>query len=325
LVKHPQLRDNPLRVSPPRDAGAREIWSAYEHRYDLDQPDVLEIYRRWRELAAAYDALLLGEVYLLDPRNVARYVTGQDGLHAALCVTPTRVGWGADPIRTTLCEGVAAGNSYFAWPMSSHDDPRAPTRFGGGTRGSRRAIAFLTLLAGLPGIPFLYQGDELGLCDGKVPRERAVDPVAVRNVADGGRDGSRTPMPWRPGAGMGFTSGEPWLPFGGRRAVDTVAVQHREAGSYLNRTRSLLSTRRSNHDLSGDNPVEWLTMGGQLVAYQRGNALVVANCGPGGARLALPYGQWQLLFVSQEAAEIRDQGLELAEDTAAVLSLRQRR
>lgn len=322
LVKDPQLRDNPLRSAAPSNTSAREIWSAHEHRYDLDQPGVLEIYQRWRELAAPYDALLLGEVYLFDPWKVARYVAGQQGLHAALCVTTTRTGWDASLIRSTLREGVAAGNGYLAWPLSSHDDPRAPTRFGGGERGSHRALAYLTLLAGLPGIPFLYQGDELALENGEVPRERALDPVELRNVAGRGRDGSRTPIPWEPGAGLGFTTGEPWLPFGERRGEDTVAVQDQDPRSYLNRTRALLATRHSSTDLSGEKAVEWLASTGPIVAYRRGNVLVAANCGPDRDLLHLPQGDWEKVFVSQDAAQLRDRRLELAEDTAAVLYAR---
>ncbi|MFN2557096.1 MAG: alpha-amylase family glycosyl hydrolase [Nitriliruptorales bacterium] len=320
LVKDPELRDNPLRSPPPANASAVDIWSAYEHRHDLDQPGVRAIYQHWRELVAPYDALLLGEVYLFDPTSVARYIAGQDGLHVALCVTTTRVAWDAGLIRRTLRDALAAGNGFFAWPPSSHDDPRAPTRFGGGAGGSRRALAYVTLLAGLPGLPFLYQGDELGLENGEVPPERAEDPVEVRNVSGRGRDGSRTPMPWEPGPGLGFTTGEPWLPFGVRRREDTVAVQDLDPGSYLNRTRSLLAARRSSPDLSGDTPVEWLTSSAPVVAYRRGDSVVAANCGPGRAELHLPAADWRMVFATQDGAEISDRRLELGGETAAVLS-----
>ncbi len=59
-----------------------------------------------------------------------------------------------------------------------------------------------------------------------------------------------------------------------------------------------------------------------LLAGLPGIPFLVANSGPGSARLKLPQGDWKAVFVSQEAAEIRDQWLELAEDSAAVLGPR---
>jgi alpha-glucosidase len=125
--------------------------------------------------------------------------------------------------------------------MSSHDDPRAATRFGGGALGRERQLAYLALLLALPGMPFLYQGDELGLDNGVLPADRASDPIATRNEGAIGRDGSRTPMPWAPGPHLGFTTAEPWLPVGTNRTdADTAAVQEGDPTSPLERTADLL-------------------------------------------------------------------------------------
>ncbi len=59
----------------------------------------------------------------------------------------------------------------------------------------------------LPGMAFCYQGEELGLSDSATPASELQDPLAVRNQApELGRDRVRTPMPWQPGPGHGFTS-----------------------------------------------------------------------------------------------------------------------
>ncbi|MEV4166422.1 hypothetical protein AB0J34_40295 [Nonomuraea dietziae] len=54
----------------------------------------------------------------------------------------------------------------------------------------------------------------------------------------------RTPMPWRPGPGLAFTTGHPWLPDGTRGNDETVAAQHDDPASHLNTLGRLLATRR---------------------------------------------------------------------------------
>ena len=69
--------------------------------------------------------------------------------------------------------------------------------------------------------------EELGLPDVAVDASRHRDPVGTGVFRAGpGRDPCRTPMPWAPGPGAGFTTAgaEPWLPIGDRRGL-TVAEQ----------------------------------------------------------------------------------------------------
>ncbi len=132
-------------------------------------------------------------------------------------------------------------------------------------------------------------------------------------------------MPWIPGPGLGFTSGEPWLPLGGRRKEDTVAAQDRDPGSHLNRTRALLAVRRSLSDLRSDLRVEWLTSSGPVIAYRRGNVILAANCGLERAQLQLPAGDWEIRFASQDGATTDRHWLNLATDTAAMLTPRVQR
>jgi alpha-glucosidase len=100
----------------------------------------------------------------------------------------------------------------------------------------------LLLLFGLRGTPTLYYGDELGLGDVPVPSG------AVRDVE--GRDPQRTPMPWIPGAGVGFTAAgvDPWLPVGDRTGL-SVAEQRGDPGSALTLTHDLVALRRRSADL----------------------------------------------------------------------------
>jgi alpha-glucosidase len=319
LMEDPQYRDNPDPGPLPPGTGPGEVFAAFEHEHDLDQDEVFEIYESWNRLAAKHDTVLLGEVYLLDPDKVARYVDG-DRLHSSFCFATVHVDWDADEIRDTLRAYVEASSDQLAWPLSSHDDPRAPTRFGGGEVGTRRSLAYLTLLAGLPGVPFLYQGDELGLPDADIPHSS--DPVAVRNPGAVGRDPCRSPMLWEPGPGFGFTSGEPWLPFGDtRQDVQTVAAQRDRPGSPLERTRALLRTRRELPAITDGSPTTWLTDAGAVVAVPRGADVVVAlNVSDTPATVPLPR-TGRLAFATDDHVEVVDSQLRLPEDAAAIVAL----
>ncbi|MTV25083.1 alpha-amylase [Nitriliruptoraceae bacterium ZYF776] len=327
LVEHPEFPDNPLLGEPaPDGADPSTVWESFDHLHDQDRPEVLDIYRRWRAIVEEHDAVLIGEVYLLDAEKVARYVRDDDGLHLAFYFPALRTPWDVDALRGMLEVGVAEGGRRFAYPLSSHDDPHAASRFGGGEVGTRRSLAYATLLCGLPGVPFLYQGDELGLDDGEVEASHHSDPLAVRNPGAVGRDGSRTPMPWDRGDGFGFTTGEPWLPFGANRHDElTAAAQAGRPGSPLERTRALLATRRQLRDLRGDAPLRWLDAGPDVIAFTRGDVLVAVHVGRDGAdadaEVSVDAPDAELVHTSGDGASLRDGTLTLPVDTAAYVVL----
>ncbi len=103
------------------------------------------------------------------------------------------------------------------------------------------------LLLALPGSPYLYQGEELGLDEADVPADRRQDPIHARTQGRlAGRDGCRTPMPWAADEpGLGFSTGEPWLPFGEDAAALAVDRQQDDPTSTLSAYRRLLASRRA--------------------------------------------------------------------------------
>jgi len=301
LMKHVDLRDIPAATAVPdpyalSDAASEAEWERHEHVYDVDQADVLEIYQGWRAVAERYDALLLGEVYLHDPVRLARYLNAQDGLHSSFWFKPLHVHFSGQGVRAVLQDVLAQIPAHLSWVQGSHDRSRAATRFGGGDLGRARSLALGTLFMGLPGTPFLYMGEELGLEDVLVPPERSQDPIAVRHGApERARDNCRTPMPWRPGAGLGFTTApDAWLPFGDRQPTDTVEVQRADPASWLSRWRALIAVRHEAAlclDPFAD-PVRWIGADTDVVAYERGDLIVAANCSEKAQVLALPAGPW---------------------------------
>lgn len=204
---------------------------------------------------------------------------------------------------STFRDALDAAPRDFSWAVSSHDDPRAPTRLGGGELGQSRALAYCVMMFALPGLPFLYQGDELGLADVDVPLDRCQDPVAVRNRnPSNGRDGCRTPMPWAPGPEAGFTDGaDPWLPVG-RNDSDTAAAQRDDPQAILHKYRDLLALRRELPDLHAGG-LEWLTdRTNPVISFRRGDTVCALNTGDVPTDLRLPPGQWRLAFSSQQPA-----------------------
>jgi alpha-glucosidase len=131
--------------------------------------------------------------------------------------------------------------------LSNHDVVRFPTRLCADDR--QRTKLMLALLMALRGTPFLYQGDELGLPHGEVPFERLRDPEAIAFWPSGiGRDGARTPMPWRQHANMaGFTdAADAWLPLDPRHRALAVDAQSAATDSVLAFTREMIAFRRGS-------------------------------------------------------------------------------
>jgi len=311
LSKDPSFADNPRHADRPAGDGPRAAFDAYEHRFDIGQPENLEIFERWRKLVDPFDGVLLGEVYL-DPEAVGRYLDGQ-GLQLAFSFAFVDLPWKADAVRSALVDTLANLGSGACWTQTSHDEPRPPTRFGGGARGRARALAVTTLLAGMPGPLVLYQGEELGLEDGAVPAADAVDPM-------GGRDGCRTPMVWASEPGWGFTTGTPWLPFGDRVPADTAELQRADDRSPLHRHRALLATRR-HIDPAAE--VRWL--GDDLVVTYRRGAHVVAAC-VADEPSAVDVGahQWTIEFSTDPARPVGEPStgpLELASAEAVIVAM----
>ncbi len=312
LAKDPSLADNPPAPDAPTGEGTRQRWASQQHLHDIAQPQALDIFRRWNRVVAPHEALLLGEVYLEDTAEIARYLAG-DGLHLAFTIAFTSLPWDAEALRGALAHTWEHLGEGACWTQTSHDEQRPPTRYGGGERGRQRSLAVTTLLAGMPGPLMLYQGEELGLEDG------AVAPSAMQDPA-GERDGCRTPLPWEPGPGWGFTSApEPWLPFGDRRPADTAAVQRGDERSPLHRYRRLLEVRR---DLDPASPPSWLGRGA-VVAYQRGDHLIAAAVDDVARKLDLPPGAWRIAFSTDpDRAEgaVEAATLELAPAEAVILA-----
>jgi len=254
IVKDRELRDNP--PAGPDDKPV-ERWMGQRTIFNMNRPEVHDVLKRWRTVVDRYgdpDRVLIGETWVPTvERLVEFYGSGEDELHLAFNFVFLEAPFEpslADVVDRT--EALVPPMSWPVWTLGNHDVKRFPTRWCGGDE--RRVRAALVLLLTLRGTPVLYQGDEIGLPDVAVPRDRVLDPVGVREFGEDrpGRDGSRTPMQWEAGPGGGFTAPgvEPWLPFGDL-AAHNVADQREDPGSVLRLVRDLIALRRAEPDLVG--------------------------------------------------------------------------
>ncbi len=149
--------------------------------------------------------------------------------------------------------------------ISNHDQVRPATSLS----PLKPDIALLKLAAGLlltlPGTPFLYYGEEMGMPNGKEAKDEA----------------KRTPMRWDESSYAGFSSRAPWYPFSTEDSFLTVSAQEANANSLLNYYKKLIELRKINPALSSG-ALELIDLPNRSVlAFRRStemqNLVVVAN------------------------------------------------
>jgi alpha-glucosidase len=242
LGKDLQWPDNPFRL------GLRG-YTRQEHRYDRDQPCAQEVMRELRRLMAAYpDAVLVGEAAADTPGGPAAfYGNGDDALHLVFDFRLMKSPWRAGAFRRFLTEFVPAIPKG-GWPtivFSNHDQPRHIDRYGAGGDPVARARIAALLLFTMPGTPFLYYGEELGMRNGHLRYRDLRDPYTKRFWPfRRGRDPARTPMQWDASRQAGFTTGQPWLPLSPDYPEHNVAGEANDPGSLWNLYRRLIELRR---------------------------------------------------------------------------------
>ncbi len=262
LIKDDQFRDNP--PNPDWKKGDPEIDRLLE-LYSADRPEVHPLVAEMRGVIDAYpERVLIGELYLPIERMVTYYGPNLDEANLPFNFQLVENPWSAEDVGRIIRDYEAAlpPGAWPNWVLSNHDRMRLASR-----AGPAQARVAAMLLMTLRGTPTMYYGDELGLEQVHIPKDRVQDPWA-RNEPDRGRDPCRTPMPWEKGPNAGFTTGEPWLPLNDDYEARNVAVQDDDPGSILSLYRRLIALRRSSVALTlGD--VEVLRSDGGVLVYER--------------------------------------------------------
>jgi len=246
IVKDRALRDNPPATDDDhwqvRLRGQRPI-------YNSCRPEVHDVLRRWRRLADSYDEprVLLGETYVLDPKQLAEFYGDGDELSMGFNFTYLHAPFEAGALRDVVdvTEAAVGDRGWLVWTGSNHDVSRFPTRWAAGDPARTRCA--LLMLFGLRGTPVLYYGDEIGMTDTALQVDDLRDPVGKRFFpVYHGRDPERTPMQWSGAYGAGFSSlpdaAAPWLPIGNASECN-VAAQRHDPDSMLSFCRDLIGLR----------------------------------------------------------------------------------
>jgi alpha-glucosidase len=205
------------------------------------------------------DRVLVGEVFLLEPKKVAEYYGDNDELHLAFNFLPLFTQWNAASWLDRLREVQDFMESRGAWPawgLSNHDVPRMVSRYG----SEARARAAATMLLTLRGAPFIFAGDELGMQD--------AEPWPWERVDLGGRDASRAPFPWTDTVGHGWKSEETWLPWAPGSGVKNVKCEMDDPTSMLAHYRALLDYRKQ-HPVMQLGTLTLLEAPMDVIAYER--------------------------------------------------------
>jgi alpha-glucosidase len=307
--------------------------------HQLDLPEVHGLMRELRAVVDGYpDRVLIGET-----DQVAYYGSGTDELDLVFNFPLMRSSW--------LTPAVVRGNQLArwaampegAWPantLGNHDEPRARSRQGGDTPGIEAARLSAALVLTLPGTPFLYYGEEIGMTDllledaaqfrdtwGRWLHRAAVDELglsaadALDLAARHGRDKSRTPMQWSSAPNGGFSpeGTVTWLPVHPGHASGTnVADQRRDPGSLLRFYRRLIRLRREQPALTRGDCTLLNADAADSLAYARTadgtTCIVVLNmtARDQSIRLGLPAGRLRTLLSSRVRASTEDAQAELA-------------
>ena len=277
----PRLRDNP-RAKPPFFATSRP-YLMQEARYTMNHPDMPALLERFRRVTDAFGEIFtVAEVGSGDPLPIQKaYTADAKRLNSAygfeFLGMPDLT---ADSVRHVLGRWNGdAGEGWPCWAFSNHDAPRVVSRWRRHPDPAHRARLFALLLATLRGSVMVYQGEELGLPQADVPFDRIQDPEAKNNWPQTlGRDGARTPMPWRRDDSFGGFSGtEPWLPSPAEHRALAVDTQADDPDSTLSFFRRALGLRRASDALrTGD--LRFLEGAGDLLAFHRRSAEGSAFC-----------------------------------------------
>lgn len=225
-----------------------------------------------------YDAFTVAEVFNMKKDELAQFI-GENGHFSTMfdfsahSLTFGEHGWyDSNPVRFAdfrealfhaqlECQDVG----FPANIIENHDEPRGASRYLPEYAQNADGIKMLgTISILLRGIPFLYQGQEIGMQNCRMSTVNEYDDISTlseyRLALDAGlteeealevcyqnsRDNARTPMQWDDTENAGFTSGTPWLKVNPNYKTINVKEQKQHSDSVLNYYRKLIALRKSD-------------------------------------------------------------------------------
>lgn len=310
-----------------------------------------------------HNAFTVGEVFNMKQGALEKFI-GEDGHFSTIfdfsahCLSGGEHGWyDAPPIDFKAWRNViikaqleAQTCGFRANIIENHDEPRGVSRFlpeYAQTPAGAKMLGTISIL--LRGIPFIYQGQEIGMQNAvwdsideyddintkdqyHMAREAGLsDKEALTACGQMSRDNARTPMQWSDEKNAGFTTGTPWLKVNSNYRAINVERQEKDTDSVLNYYRRLTALRKSSEYKEAFTYGEFIPVYENtqaVMAYYRASAkqrmLVVANFGEEAVTVTLEYAVRRVLLsnLSNVSAEdMWDVGQSLKLESCQVLVL----
>lgn len=273
-----------------------------------------------------YDAFTVGEVFNMKPDELPEFI-GETGHFSTIfdfsahTLTDGEHGWYDAPKlefakwRAVIIQAQLETQKYGfkANIIENHDEPRGASRFLPSYAQTPDGIKMLgTISLLLRGIPFIYQGQEIGMRNAKWNSMEEFDDISTKDqyhtAREAGlsdqealevcsrmsRDNARTPMQWTSGENGGFTKGTPWLKVNPLFKDVNVEAQEQDPDSVLNYYRKLVALRKSDELKEvftyGEFLPEYENVDGVMAFYRKDESkciLVAANFGKDAATIKL--------------------------------------
>jgi len=308
---------------------------------------------------AKHDAFTVAEVFNMKPEELEAFI-GENGYFSTMFDFSAHIlsmgehGWYDAPdidfqqwraaiFRSQLA---AQGVGFEANIIENHDEPRGASRFlppYARNPMGKKMLGTVSLL--LRGIPFIYQGQEIGMTNahwGRIEEFNDINTKDQYRVAlNAGlteeqalaacekmsRDNARTPMQWDASDNAGFTTGTPWLKVNDNYRDINVAAQENDPDSVLNYYRRLTALRKSpeyGQLFAYGEFVPAFENSHRILAYYRETehqrVLVAANFGREAQCLHLPSAVKKTLLTNS-GREITGSAMTLSPREAVVLEL----
>lgn len=309
---------------------------------------------------AKYIAFTVGEVFNETDEELHFFI-GKDGVFSSIfdfkqtMLGQEGKGWfdhalpTADELKESIFQAHERADSIgvLSTIIENHDEPRGVSHYiaeGPVNDTSKKALGTIQVLR--KGIPFIYQGQEIGMENQVFESVEDFDDIATINgyhvakeaglseeealaaIANYSRDNARTPMQWSAEPGLGFSDGTAWLISPKPNVAINVKDQEKDPNSILNYYRQLTALYR--HPLYGNT----IRFGDMIPAYRdreniiaferRGDKrlLIVSNFQNRQATLELP-APIKTVVLNNTAGLFQegDQVLELAPYQTVVLEL----
>jgi alpha-glucosidase len=216
LFEDPHLHDNPY------------VDGEMVNKYNDNLPENHVVLRRLRRLSDRYDAVLLGETWTDNIRQLKQYYGDHDDeIQLPMNFMFATINTLSAPKFRHQIDAIESSGEWPVFVITNHDMERSYNRYGDGVHNDQIAKLMAALYLTLRGTAVMYYGEEIGMSNNDPKRlQDVLDPLGRMDwPKNKGRDGERTPMQWNDTRNAGFTSGKPWLPIPASYKTHNVATE----------------------------------------------------------------------------------------------------